>query len=118
MACSEPVPALSLFPRCLQLAQIYQLALEDLPAASQPEVVLVVQQLLSRGGTAASGVALLTQFPPLQQHFDVPGILEELVAGSQLTTAARWAETLGRELQASFSSLLHLPLSFRLQLPL
>ncbi|GAB4818833.1 hypothetical protein N2152v2_005879 [Parachlorella kessleri] len=86
----------------LQLAQVYQLALSDLPPGSRQQLAQLVEQLLAAGGTASSGVALLIHFPELQQDFDVAAILEELIAGAQLTTAARWAESLSRAMQVAY----------------
>lgn len=86
----------------VQLAQAYGLALEDLPPAAQPEVVLLVEKLLGGGGTSSTAVALLIQFPPLCSHFDVTGTLEDLVEGGQLAVASRWAEALGHEFQVSW----------------
>ena len=84
-----------------QLAQVYGVAGEDLPAGAQPEVVSLVQQLLGEGGTAGSGIALLLQFPALQPYFEPSDVLEDLVVRGQLASACMWAEALGRERQAS-----------------
>lgn len=77
--------------RCtvVQVAAAYRLT--HLPAAVEPELLSVVAELLDSRGGAASGVGLLMQFPSLQRHFDVPGVLEDLCIRGQEPLAGRWA---------------------------
>ena len=61
-----------------------------------------VASLLDSSRTAAQGVALLSLLPPLQLYFDLPAVLEDLVAGGQDAVAARWAADLGAPFPALY----------------
>ncbi|KAI7836357.1 hypothetical protein COHA_009779 [Chlorella ohadii] len=89
-----------------KVAAAFHLTVDAFSVADQVALLDAISGLLDASATSAAGVALLLHFgPPVQRHFHLEAVLEDLVLSSQDPVATRFVQQLGsRDMQALYVS--------------